>query len=65
MKKILATKYWWIILLALLVLVNFAASYLTVRADLTAEKRFTLSQPTKKNAEEHRRTGKHYGFPGW
>lgn len=48
MKKILATKYWWIILLALLVLVNLAASYFTVRADLTAEKRFTLSQPTKK-----------------
>jgi ABC-2 type transport system permease protein len=48
MKKILATKYWWIILLALLVLVNFAASWFTVRADLTAEKRFTLSQPTKK-----------------
>ena len=48
MKKILATKYWWAILLALLVLVNFAASYFTVRADLTAEKRFTLSQATKK-----------------
>ncbi|MEP7277079.1 MAG: gliding motility-associated ABC transporter substrate-binding protein GldG [Bacteroidota bacterium] len=48
MKKILATKYWWLILLALLVLVNYAASWFTVRADLTAEKRFTLSQPTKK-----------------
>ena len=48
MKKLLATKYWWIVLLALLVLVNYAASYITVRADLTEEKRFTLSQPTKK-----------------
>ena len=48
MKKLLATTYWWIVLLALLVLVNFAASYFTVRADLTAEKRYTLSQPTKK-----------------
>ena len=48
MKKLLATKYWWIVLLALLVLVNYAASYLTVRADLTEEKRFTLSRPTKK-----------------
>ena len=48
MKKILASKYWWIALLALLVLINFAASYFTVRADLTAEKRFTLSNPTKK-----------------
>ena len=48
MKKLLATKYWWIVLLALLVLVNFAASFFNVRADLTAEKRFTLSAPTKK-----------------
>jgi len=48
MKKILATKYWWILLLALLVLINLAASYFTVRADLTAEKRFTLSRATKK-----------------
>jgi ABC-2 type transport system permease protein len=48
MKKILATKYWWVILFALLVFINFVASYFIVRADLTAEKRFTLSQPTKK-----------------
>ena len=48
MKKLLATKYWFIILIAALVLINFVASYFTVRADLTAEKRFTLSQPTKK-----------------
>jgi ABC-2 type transport system permease protein len=48
MKKILATKYWWILLLLLLVLINFAASYFPVRADLTAEKRFTLSNPAKK-----------------
>ncbi len=48
MKKLLATKYWWIVLLALLVMVNFAASFFNVRADLTEEKRFTLSNPTKK-----------------
>ncbi|MEO5681212.1 MAG: gliding motility-associated ABC transporter substrate-binding protein GldG [Chitinophagaceae bacterium] len=48
MKKLLATKYWWIVLPALLVLVNWAASYFNVRADLTSEKRYTLSQPTKK-----------------
>jgi ABC-2 type transport system permease protein len=48
MKKLLATKYWWIVLLALLVLVNYAASFFTLRADLTEEKRYTLSAPTKK-----------------
>ncbi|MEP6747220.1 MAG: gliding motility-associated ABC transporter substrate-binding protein GldG [Bacteroidota bacterium] len=48
MKKLLVTKYWFIILMAALVLINFAASYFTVRADLTAEKRFTLSQSTRR-----------------
>ncbi|MFT3932867.1 MAG: gliding motility-associated ABC transporter substrate-binding protein GldG [Chitinophagaceae bacterium] len=48
MKKLLATKYWWIALLVLLVLVNYAASFFNLRADLTAEKRFTLSPSTKK-----------------
>jgi ABC-type uncharacterized transport system involved in gliding motility auxiliary subunit len=48
MKKILAAKYWWVPLILLLVLVNAIASYFSVRADLTAEKRFTLSQPTRK-----------------
>ena len=48
MKKLLATKYWWIVLLALLVLVNYAVSLFSVNVDLTAEKRYTLSAPTKK-----------------
>lgn len=48
MKKLLATKYWWIVLLGLLVLVNIAASFFSWRADLTAEKRYTLSSPTRK-----------------
>lgn len=48
MKKILATKYWWLLLLIGLVLINFAASFIHARADLTAEKRYTLSAPTKK-----------------
>jgi ABC-2 type transport system permease protein len=48
MKKILVTKYWWILLLLMGVLINFAASFFPFRADLTAEKRFTLSDPTKK-----------------
>ena len=48
MKKILAAKYWWIPLIVLLVLINAIASYFSLRADLTAEKRFTLSQPTRR-----------------
>ncbi len=48
MKKLLATKYWWLLLLIGLVLINFAASFIHARADLTAEKRYTLSAPTKK-----------------
>ena len=48
MKKLLATKYWWIVLLAGLVLVNMAAAVVHKRIDLTAEKRYTLSAPTKK-----------------
>ena len=35
-------------MIALLVLVNMVASLFSVRADLTAEKRYTLSEPTKK-----------------
>jgi ABC-2 type transport system permease protein len=48
MKKLLASKYWWIGLLALLVLINYITSFFTLRADLTQEKRFTLSAATKK-----------------
>ncbi|HTL09707.1 MAG TPA: gliding motility-associated ABC transporter substrate-binding protein GldG [Chitinophagaceae bacterium] len=48
MKKLLSSKYWWIVLLALLVLVNIAASFFSLRADLTAEKRYTLSDPTRR-----------------
>lgn len=48
MKKLLAIKYWWIVLLIGLVLVNMIASAVHVRADLTAERRYTLSAPTKK-----------------
>jgi len=48
MKKLLASKYWWIGLLALLVLINYITSFFTLRADLTQEKRFTLSSATKK-----------------
>ena len=52
MKKLLATKYWWVVLLALLLVLNYAASFFTVRVDLTAEKRYTLSAATKKMLKE-------------
>ncbi len=48
MKKILATKYWWIVLLILLVAINIAANWLPLRVDLTKEKRYSISNPTKK-----------------
>jgi len=41
-------KYWWIAALAALVLVNIVASFLPMRADLTAEKRYTLSPSTRR-----------------
>jgi ABC-2 type transport system permease protein len=48
MKKILSSKYWWIILLLILVLINYVASVVHFRLDLTEEKRYTLSSPTKR-----------------
>lgn len=42
------TKYWWCYLLVVLLVVNYLASLVHYRIDLTAEKRYTLSQPTKK-----------------
>lgn len=47
MKKLLASKYWWIFLLLALVVVNYVASIIHIRYDLTQEKRYTLTQPTK------------------
>jgi len=44
----MSSKYGWIILLGLLVLINLLAQSWHVRMDLTEEKRFTLSEPTKK-----------------
>ncbi len=48
MRKFLKTKSWWIGVLLILVLINILASLFPVRFDLTEEKRFTLSQPTRK-----------------
>ncbi|HWK04579.1 MAG TPA: gliding motility-associated ABC transporter substrate-binding protein GldG [Puia sp.] len=47
MQKLLSSKYGWLALIVLLVLVNLLASHLHYRLDLTREKRYTLSAPTK------------------
>ncbi len=55
MTKKKKTRYNWIGVLLLLVLVNFIAAAVHFRADLTSEKRFTLSRPTHhllKNLDE-------------
>src|SRR5689334_11355687 len=43
----LRSKYGWIGLLIILIAVNLLASFLHARIDLTKEKRYTLSRPTK------------------
>lgn len=47
LQKLTATKYWWVILLAVIVGVNLLASLVHTRIDLTQEKRYTLSGATK------------------
>ncbi len=47
-KKIINNKLWLPIILILLIAINWAASLFHARIDLTNEKRFTLSNPTKK-----------------
>ncbi len=48
MNKLLQSKFWWLYLLAGIVVINYIASLIHYRIDLTAEKRYTLSAPTKK-----------------
>jgi gliding-associated putative ABC transporter substrate-binding component GldG len=48
MNKILASKLWWLFLLIVLVGINYLASVIHTRVDLTQEKRYTLSPATKK-----------------
>jgi ABC-2 type transport system permease protein len=48
MKKMLSSKFWWLYVLIILLLINYAAALVHARADLTQEKRYTLSAPTKK-----------------
>jgi len=47
-KRGILNKYWWIAALAALVLVNIIASFVHMRADLTAEQRYTLSPSTRR-----------------
>ncbi len=46
-EKIFASKYWWLMLLVLLLAVNYLAAVFHARVDLTKEKRYTLSTATK------------------
>ena len=46
--RIWKSKLWLLITVGILVLVNWIASMYHTRMDLTNEKRFTLSNPTKK-----------------
>lgn len=48
MNKILSSKLWWLFLLIVLVGINYLASVVHTRVDLTQEKRYTLSPATKK-----------------
>jgi ABC-2 type transport system permease protein len=45
--KIWSSKFWWLFLLILVIVVNFLASSFHSRLDLTKEKRYTLSKATK------------------
>lgn len=46
-EKIMVSKYWLLLLLVVLIVVNFLGSVFHVRFDLTKEKRYTLSKATK------------------
>ena len=46
-KKNVTRRYWWVVLIVLLLVINWLASQFHARFDLTKEKRYTLSQPTK------------------
>ncbi|HMT74186.1 MAG TPA: gliding motility-associated ABC transporter substrate-binding protein GldG [Chitinophagaceae bacterium] len=45
--KVFASKFWWLLLLAGLFVINFLASQFHARFDLTKEKRYTLSKATR------------------
>ena len=50
--KILASRYGWILLLGAVIGVNWVASFLPFRIDLTKEKRYTLSKATERLVKE-------------
>lgn len=48
MKKLMSSKFGWLYLLLVLLVINFLATQFHYRLDLTKEKRYTLSTPTRK-----------------
>ncbi|MBA4166430.1 MAG: gliding motility-associated ABC transporter substrate-binding protein GldG [Chitinophagaceae bacterium] len=48
MKKAMNLKYWWLFVVVAVLAVNWLASIVHYRLDLTSERRYTLSSPTKK-----------------
>ncbi|HLY71709.1 MAG TPA: gliding motility-associated ABC transporter substrate-binding protein GldG [Puia sp.] len=56
MQKNISSKFWWLGLLMIMVAINFIAAQFHYHLDLTKEKRYTLSDPTKrllKNLDDH------------
>ena len=50
--KILRSKTWWLALLAVAVVFIYTSSLFSFRLDLTAEKRFTVSQPVRQMLQQ-------------
>ncbi len=46
--KLMKSKLWWFYIIVAVIAVNWIASVLHYRLDLTTEKRYTLSNPTKR-----------------
>ena len=52
LKRFVRSKYGWLIFLVLLIAVNYIFSFFHFRADLTSEKRYTISAPTTKMLQQ-------------
>ena len=48
MKKLINSKYGWLALLIILICIIYASLFISYRLDLTAEKRFSLTNSTQK-----------------
>lgn len=48
MTRLLSSKFWWVFLLLFIAAVNILAGWLHYRIDLTKEKRYTISSPTRR-----------------